>query len=133
MRFATVVLLLLGLASAAAAQSLDAASSEALSATLRLLLDRTARGAAISGNPQASAVDQQIQALTGSPQLAQELYALAAQIFEDLARNTGGDIGKLSQAVERGRTNPQEFAATLSPATLQRLRELATRISDRPR
>ena len=62
-----------------------------------------------------------------------EIYALAAAIFADLAQNTGGDVGKLSEALAGGRNNPAGFAATLSPATLQRLRELSVKISDRPR
>ena len=63
----------------------------------------------------------------------QELYALAAEIFSELASNSGGDVGKMSQALARGTNDPVAFAATLSPATLQRLRELSVKISDRPR
>lgn len=132
-RVAAAVLVVLALAPAAAlAQSLDSASADALAATLRLLQDPTARSAAITGNPQASAVDSQLQALAGSANM-QELYALAAAIFSELAANTGGDVGKMSQALSRGTNDPAGFAAFLSPATLQRLRELSTKISDRPR
>jgi len=63
----------------------------------------------------------------------QELYALAAEIFRELASTSGGDTGKMSQALSRGTNDPVGFAATLSPATLQRLRELSVKISDRPR
>ena len=65
-RAAGALIVLLALAPAATAQSLDAASAEALAATLRLLQDPTARSAAIAANPQASAADNQIQALAGS-------------------------------------------------------------------
>ena len=130
---AALAIALLALVSAApvAAQSLDAASADALAATLRLLQDPAARASAITGNPQASAVDQQIQAFAGGS--AQDVYALAAAIFAELATNTGGDVGKMSQALTRGTNDPAGFAAFLSPATLQRLRELSVKISDRPR
>ena len=112
------------------AQSLDMASQEALAATLRMLTDPERRGQALAGSPQGAAVDQQIQTLAGSPALAQEVYALAAQILEELTRNSGGDVSKMSQAVERGASDPAGFAAFLSPATQQRLRDLSTKISD---
>ena len=129
---AAVVVLLALSPTASLAQSLDAASADALAATLRLLQDPAARSAAIAGNPQASAVDSQLQALAGAANM-QEIYALAAAIFSELATNTGGDVGKMSQALSRGSTDPAGFAAMLSPATLQRLRELSVKISDRPR
>ena len=121
----------LALGAPAHAQSLDAASAEALSAALRALTDPAARAAAIAGSPQAGTVDQQIQAFAGA--LTPEIYALAAQVFGDLVRNTGGDVGRLNDAVGRARNDPSAFAATLGPATLDRLRELATRISDQRR
>lgn len=113
-----------------AAQTPDQASAEALSATLRMLLDPSFRATAIEGNPQAGAVDAQIQALTGSAALTQELYAVAADVFRDLTQGADGDVTKMSEALDRGKADPASFAAMLSPATLARLRGLATKISD---
>jgi hypothetical protein len=116
------------------AQTLDAASAEALAATLRLLQDPVARDAALAGNPRGAALDRDIQAMTGgSPALTQELYALAAQVFSELTLNSGGDLTRMNQALDRGRGDPAGFAAFLSPDTLARLRDLAARISDRKR
>lgn len=130
-----VLLLLLFLGSAAPlqAQPLDPASQEALAATLGLLRDPVLRGPAIAGSPGAASIDTQIQSLAGSPQLAQQIYSLAAEIFNDLTRNSGGDVGKMNRALEEAKRDPAGFAALLSPATLRRLRELAVKISDRPR
>jgi hypothetical protein len=128
-----LVTLVLAGTHAVEAQSLDAASAEALAATLRLLQDPVARDAALAGNPQGAALDRDIQALTGSPALTQEFYALAAQVFAELTLNSGGDLGRMNQALASGRGNPAGFAAFLSPDTLTRLRDLATRISDRKR
>jgi hypothetical protein len=130
-----VVVLAVTLAGAAPlqAQSLDPASAAALAATLRLLQDPGQRGPAIAGNPQAAAVDKQMQAVLGSPELQQEFYALAADVFAELAQSVGGDVGKMTQALEAGRTDPAGFAATLSPRTLERLRALSSKIADRMR
>ena len=114
----------------ASAQSLDPASQDALAATLRMLVDPALRGQAVAGSPQGAAADTQIQAITGSPALTQEVYALAAQIFEELARGAGGDAATMVQTLERGKSDPAGFAAFLSPATQRRLRELAAKIAD---
>ena len=132
-RLALALGLLLG-ATPLAAQTLDPASQEALAATLQMLRDPGLRGPAISANPQAAGVDRRVQGLVGgSPQLAQEFYELAAEIFGDLTRNTGGDVAKMNEALDRAQSDPAGFAALLSAATLERLRALSVKISDRPR
>jgi hypothetical protein len=120
-------------ASPAAAQPLDATATEALAATLKMLLDPAQRGAAIAGNPQAAPIDQHIRSLTGSEALTQEFYALAADIFQELAVGTGGDVTKMTETLGRARTDPAGFAALLSPETQQRLRQLSTKITDQRR
>ena len=115
------------------AQTLDPASQEALAATLGLLRDPALRGPVIAGSPRAAGIDTQLQALAGSPQLTQEIYELAAAVFGDLTKNSAGDVGKMGQALEDAQRDPAAFAAMLSPATLQKLREIAVKISDRRR
>jgi len=130
--FGLVVILAVALAGAGSlcAQSLDPASSTALAATLRLLQDPAQRAAAISGSPQAAAVDAQMQRVLTSPALQQEFYALAADIFAEVAQSAGGDVGKMTQAIDAARSDPASFAASLSPQTRERLRGLASKISD---
>lgn len=115
------------------AQALDPSAAEALAATLRMLADPAARGQILVTDPNAAAVDRQVQGMAGSSQLAQEVYGLAAEVFADLARSTGGDPRQLSAALDRAKSDPAGFAAMLRPETLDRLRSLATRISDTQR
>ena len=131
----TLVALALVLLAAAplAGETPDPALQEALAATLRVLRDPALRSPAVAGSPRAAEIDSEVQAMTGSPQLTQEFYDLAATIFEELARNSGGDTNKLRETLERATEDPAAFAALLSPATLDRLRALAVKISDRPR
>src|SRR5438046_1952122 len=82
-------------------QNLDAASSEALAATLEMLTDPSQRAGAIAGNSDARAVDQKIRSLTGSDQLTEELYGLAAQILADLGRSQGRHVGQLRKRAAR--------------------------------
>ena len=131
----TLVALALVLLAAAplAGETPDSALQEALAATLRVLRDPALRSPAVAGSPRAATIDTEVQAMTGSPELTQEFYDLAATIFEELARNSGGDTNKLRETLERAAEDPAAFAALLSPATLDRLRALAVKISDRPR
>jgi len=114
-------------------QGLDPASAEALSSTLRMLADPPSRNQAILSTPGAAEVDRQVQGIAGSSQLAQEMYEIAAAVFADLARSSGGDPARMSDALERAKSDPAGFAARLSPETLQRLRELSTKIPDAKR
>jgi hypothetical protein len=123
----------LATASPAAAQPLDATATEALAATLKMLLDPAQRGAALAGNPQAASIDQHVRSLTGSEALTQEFYALAADVFQELAVGTGGDVTKMTETLGRARTDPAAFATLLRPETLQRLRQLSTKIADQRR
>ena len=117
----------------AAAQTLDPAAQDALNKTLQTLLDPNARAGELAKNPQGTAVDQQVRALAGSEALTQEFYAVAGQVLTELVQNTGGDVQRMLQAVERAKTDPAGFAAILSPATQQRLRDLSVKLSDKKR
>lgn len=125
--------LMLAPAPPAVAQALDPAAADALASTLRMLLDPALRSAALAGHPQAAQLDQQVRALTGSEALTQELFALAADVFRELTHATGGDAATMAQTLDRGRADPGSFAPMLSPPTLERLRQLAMRISDQRR
>jgi hypothetical protein len=113
-----------------AAQTLDAASQTALSATLQLLLDPAQRNATIAGSPQAATTDQQIQAMLKSPELQQEFYALAAAVFGELVQSSGGDVNRMTQILTAAKSDPASFVAGLSPQTAERLRAFASKISD---
>jgi len=114
----------------AGAQALDPGSQEALGTVLRMLQEPAARSAAIAGDARSGAADAQIQSLThGSPALTQEVYELAGQIFEDIARSSGGDVQAINQVLARAQADPASLAASLSPSTLARLRALAEKLS----
>ena len=117
----------------AMAQALDPASATALAATLKLLQDPAQRSAAISGNPQAAAADQQMQALLASRELQEEFYGLAAAVFSDLVQASGGDTSKMTQAITAGQADPAGFVARLSPGTAERLRAFSEKVAAQKR
>lgn len=132
-RLASLLLLTLTTATPLHAQVLDPAAAEALAATLRMLADPAARAGLLATDPAAAAIDKQVQGMAGSPTLVQEVYGIAAEVFADLARNSGGDPKRMNEALDRAKSDPAGFAAMLRPETLQRLRELSTKISDAQR
>ena len=130
-RLVPVLALLAATLSAAPAHpqaALDPASSQGLAETLRMLLDPTLRQGAIAGNPGAAAADAQMRALVGTGPLQHEFYSLAAAIMNDLTRSSGGDATAMLQTLERARMEPAAFAASLSPATQQKLRDFAAKV-----
>jgi hypothetical protein len=129
----TALLLLALGAGSLPAQVLDPASAEALAATLRMLADPAARAGVLARDPAAATIDKQVQGMAGSSALAQEVYGIAAEVFADLARSSGGDPRRMNEALERAKSDPAAFAAMLRPETLERLRALSTKISDAPR
>jgi len=109
------------------AQRVDSGSAPALSEMLKSL---TAPGAKGLGTGTGSGdIDQQVRALTGSPELTQELYNLAAQVLGELLQSSGGDMNKVFDTLSRARSDPEAFAATLSPQTRDRLKDLSDRIT----
>jgi len=129
----SALLLLIGSATPAPAQTLDPASADALATTLRMLADPASRGRIIASDPTAAEVDRQVQGMAGSSALVQEVYGLAADVFADLTRNSNGDPRAMSEALDRAKTDPAGFAAMLRPETLERLRALSIKISDAQR
>ncbi len=124
---------ILALAAPLGAQPLDPAATEALATTLKTLIDPTQRAGAIAGSPQATGIDEQIRSLTGSEALTQEFYALALDVFSELTQAAGGDITKMSEMLDRGKSDPAGLVALLTPQTQERLRQFSTRISDQRR
>jgi hypothetical protein len=72
-------------------------------------------------------IEQQMRALTGSPELTQELFNVASQVLGELLQSTGGDMNKLFDVLLRAQSDPSAFAATLSPETRERLKDLSSR------
>jgi len=126
---ALISAVLLGTAPPTHAQGLDPASAAALAETLKALANPNGRSLPLGNDARAAEIDRQVRSIAGSPQLTQEVYGLAARVLADLVQSTGGDVGKLSEALERAQSDPGGFAATLSPQTLQQLRDLSDKIA----
>lgn len=131
MRLPTIALAAVSLAVALAvapplgAQTLDPRTAKALAETLRVIQDPALRQAAIAKDPKGVKADRQIRALAGSDKGTQDVYEFAMDVFVDLMRSTGGDMKKIAETLDRAKTDPAAFAATLSPRNLERLKALA--------
>jgi hypothetical protein len=88
-----------------------------------------ALGALKQAGPDAGgALDPRLGALQGSPELQEELQDLMAAIFTELVASTDGDPTAMSDAVSRGKSDPEAFANRLSPATRKKLEALAKKL-----
>jgi hypothetical protein len=70
-------------------------------------------------------LDGPLAGIDQSPETQQQFNDLAAAIFSDLAAKYDGDPDGMSAALARGKTDPEGFAASLSPATRARLEKLS--------
>ncbi|HEV7731594.1 MAG TPA: hypothetical protein VGR62_05495 [Candidatus Binatia bacterium] len=105
-------------ATGARAEPLDDPSSDALANTLGTL----------KGGARAEPLDPRLGAIDGSPENQREFNDLAAAIFSDLAARYDGDPDKMSEALARGKADPEGFADSLSPATRKRLDALSHQV-----
>ena len=103
----------------APAGPLDAPSNEALEQTIRSL------GGAAAGLAHA---DPRLAPLASSPELTRELQEVAGAVLTELAEQHGGDPDQMQKAIARAKSDPEGFAASLSPATRARLSALAAKL-----
>jgi len=137
MRFSTITLAALWLAAAVApsldAQTLDPQTAKALAEAIRVIQDPALRQTAITKDRKAVEADRQVRALAGSEPVTQEFYQFAIDIFVDLMQSAGGDMKKITETLERAKSDPAAFAATLSPRNRERLKQLSTKVGERAR
>ncbi len=110
------------LAPAAHAQSEDSESADALAQTLRSMQGMSPDAA--------GALDPRLGAINESPELKKEFNELTSAMLTELVERSGGDPSKMSDDVERGRSDPAAFAASLSPETRARLEALSRKLEE---
>ena len=137
MRFSTITLAALWLAATLApsldAQTLDPQTAKALAEAIRVIQDPALRQTAITKDRKAVEADRQVRALAGSEPVTQEFYQFAIDIFVDLMQSAGGDMKKITETLERAKSDPAAFAATLSPRNRERLKQLSTKVGEHAR
>lgn len=104
----------------APAQELDAPSAAALT--------RVVAGLGTAGGAEIERQDPRLAPLARSPELTRELYEVAGVVLTEVAQRSGGDPQVMLDAVTRARTDPETFAASLSPATRARITALAAKL-----
>ena len=135
MRLAIVTLAALSLAVAPSlgAQTLDPQTAKALAEAIRVIQDPALRQGVIAKDRKAVEADRQVRALAGSNHVTQEFYQFAIDIFVDLMQSAGGDMKKITETLERAKSDPAAFAATLSPRNRERLKQLSTKVGEHAR
>ena len=92
------------------AESLDSPSLEALTKTVELLRDKDKRSKAADENTATRFVDRQAKSISGTEENYEEMYAIAAEIFTQLVKESGGDVNKMKEKMNRAKQNPRSFA-----------------------
>lgn len=111
-----------------AGDELDEMTESSIGKTINLMTDPTARKAALAKDPKGQAADTQAREIAGSEANTDEMYRLASDIFNTIARESGGDPQKMSQLMQAAAANPEAFAAGLNPAQQAKLKALANQV-----
>ncbi len=98
--------------------------------TSALLRDPSARQEAIRQDPEAKKADTRVKQLGLSPGGEARVYGLSAGIFENLAKEDGGDAEKLTQTVNELVRNPASLEQKLSPEQRKEIESLSKEIEN---
>lgn len=106
----------------------DAVNDQALRQTQTLLKDKKARESALN-TKDAKAADQNVKDLTGNnPVLTDEIYGLAAEVFEIIVKESGGDPDKMSELLSSYQKDPASFANKFSASQKAKLRDISSQV-----
>lgn len=128
--FALCLVLKLSTPSAVVAQDLGEAEQQGLKQTQELLRDKSQRDAFIKKDAAAKKADDVLNQLGGgNEQFNAEAYQLASEVFEVLAKESGGDPAKMNKAVQEYLRDPAAFAKKFSPEQKAKLKQLGEKVS----
>jgi hypothetical protein len=114
---------------AGSSDGIDSASQDALAKTMELLVQPQVREKVIQGDSNAQYIDKQVKSIGGSEANTQEIYELAADIFQSLITNSNGDPLAAMTELQKAKADPKAFASKLSPAQQAKLKKLAEKIN----
>jgi hypothetical protein len=109
----------------------EAINAEATKSTQELLTNKKAREEAIKSDSSAKSVDQHVEALGGTSENKEEMYAIAAQYMADLVQKTNGDPVKMQEMLAQFQKDPASFFAQLKPEQKKQIENLARSISSK--
>lgn len=101
---------------------LDSGSQQALEQTKALLQNQESRQKAAKDSPEATKAYENAKNLMGSEQGTDNLFGLSSEIFEYLAKSTGGDSKKMNELLQKAATDPVGFANSLPPHLKQKIK-----------
>lgn len=96
--------------------------------TQEVMTDSKQRQEFLNQNKEAAKADASLRALAGNDQNTELMYQLAAEIFADMEKKSGGNPEQMMQILSEARTNPTAFMKRLSPAQLQRIKNISEKL-----
>lgn len=88
---------------------LDQHDEQGLRDTQQFLKTPKDREEFLKTDPKARSVDKKVESLSGSSKNKEEIYGIAADVFEKIVRETNGDTQKMQKLLEEAQANPEKF------------------------
>jgi hypothetical protein len=117
-----------------AGAGMDSASASALQDTMKDLNSPTNREGIIEKDPRAQAADQQLKSVAGgNPATAEAMYGLSGEVFDQIAKDSGGNVEQMNAIMKAAQANPAEFYQKYFNAESKgKVQELSRKISSEP-
>jgi hypothetical protein len=129
MKHLLTVLILLYSIQSHAEQELDPYSKDALTKTQDLLNSQVKRQEFIDKDQKAKAADDFVkQNVSSNPQINNEIYGLAADVFEKIAKDANGDATKMKEALDNYLRNPAAFAEKWTSEQKSKLNSISNKV-----
>jgi len=107
---------------------LDSATRSALEQTQKVLRDPSTRGKILDSDSTARQNDSKLLQITGGGANQQEIYEIAAVIFESLLSETTGEPAEVEKILNDAMKDPTKFYEKLKPSDQARIKKLADKI-----
>jgi hypothetical protein len=108
---------------------MGAAEQQGLQETQGLLRSKSQREEYFKKDAKAKEMGDKVQSLTGSGAEQEQVYDLAAQVMEKIAKESNGDPAKMQKLLDEAQKNPQAFYDRYFSAEQKaKVREVANKI-----
>lgn len=109
-------------------EGLDLPSREALQKTQNMLLNPALRKEAIRGDKDAMNANEALKNAVGTQENMEKVFAITSSVFQKIVIENGGDVAKITEAVEKLQRNPASLEPKLSSDQIAQLHEMASKL-----
>lgn len=106
------------------------ANQQALQQTIETLTNQAKRQKALEGSTDAQRANKQAADIAGNEENLNQMYRVTASVFEEIAKENGGEFSNMSEQVSNAMKDPEKFFNSLSPKNRALIQNLVKDINN---